>query len=368
MIGVRVPGKLFVAGEYAVLEPGGRAIVVAVNRFLTVRLAPRADDRITVTSALTDFMPIELALGEPDPRVPLVAATIGTCQRLALETGRYTTGFDMLIDSELDDMVSGAKFGLGSSGAVTVAVTRVLARHYNLPLDTLRMLKTALLASISVDPSGSGGDVAASLLGGWICYTAPDRADYAERLQARTPIITLINQPWLRLSAFRVPAPRDLLLLAGWTGTPISTRNLVANFHTRADLTSETHRSFVADSNACVQAFVAALNSGNDKEVSRQLNHAGTILHDYTSTLDLPLQTPSLRMLSRLAHALGVAAKSSGAGGGDCGIALVPQTQIRTLTAAWRAARIHPLDLSAATAESPFGGEAVSQERSERTG
>ena len=35
----RAPGKLYIAGEYAVVEPGHRAVLVAVDRFITVRIA-----------------------------------------------------------------------------------------------------------------------------------------------------------------------------------------------------------------------------------------------------------------------------------------------------------------------------------------
>ena len=33
------PGKLYIAGEYAVVEPGHRAVLVALDRFITVRAA-----------------------------------------------------------------------------------------------------------------------------------------------------------------------------------------------------------------------------------------------------------------------------------------------------------------------------------------
>ncbi len=36
MIELSVPGKLFIAGEYAVVEPGHPAIIVAVDQFITV--------------------------------------------------------------------------------------------------------------------------------------------------------------------------------------------------------------------------------------------------------------------------------------------------------------------------------------------
>lgn len=38
MIETRAPGKLFIAGEYAVVEPGQPAVLIAVDRCITVRL------------------------------------------------------------------------------------------------------------------------------------------------------------------------------------------------------------------------------------------------------------------------------------------------------------------------------------------
>ena len=34
----KAPGKLFIAGEYAVVEPGHVAIIAAVSRYLTVTI------------------------------------------------------------------------------------------------------------------------------------------------------------------------------------------------------------------------------------------------------------------------------------------------------------------------------------------
>ena len=38
MIRAKAPGKLYIAGEYAVVEPGQPAVLVAVDRYLTVHL------------------------------------------------------------------------------------------------------------------------------------------------------------------------------------------------------------------------------------------------------------------------------------------------------------------------------------------
>ena len=45
---VRAPGKLYIAGEYAVVEPGFPAVLIAVDRYVTVRVRDAVDTgRIT---------------------------------------------------------------------------------------------------------------------------------------------------------------------------------------------------------------------------------------------------------------------------------------------------------------------------------
>lgn len=38
MIRVKAPGKLYIAGEYAVTEPGYKSVLIAVNRFVTATI------------------------------------------------------------------------------------------------------------------------------------------------------------------------------------------------------------------------------------------------------------------------------------------------------------------------------------------
>ena len=38
MIQVKAPGKLYVAGEYAVTEPGYKSVLIAVDRFVTATI------------------------------------------------------------------------------------------------------------------------------------------------------------------------------------------------------------------------------------------------------------------------------------------------------------------------------------------
>jgi mevalonate kinase len=71
------------------------------------------------------------------------------------------------------------------------------------------------------------------------------------------------------------------------------------------------------------------------------------VLEQLATDLSLPLFTPRLHRIVEIARAHGAAAKISGAGGGDCGIALTPDAATaREIQAAWQAAGLVPLDLN----------------------
>lgn len=355
MITVDVPGKLYIAGEYSVLAPGGTAVLVAVNRYLTVRLAHAQSGRRTVTSAQLGVD--QLALGRRDGRTvaeqadssatlaPVLTA-IDLVDRYAAELGHEPIGFALEITSELDDPGTGRKYGLGSSGAVTVGVIRALAQAFRLDLDDDTLLRLALLSTFTVDPHCSGGDVAASLLGGWIAYRAPDRAWLADQLtHPEVTVGALLDRPWPLLSARRLPGPRTVQLEVGWSGVPARSSGLVAALRGRVDGDSAAFARFVLASNACVHAVTTALDTGDDAALASAVAMAGALLRAMSGLAGVVIETPALAALRGVAESLGATAKSSGAGGGDCGIAIVAASEAGRLRAHWRAVGITPLEL-----------------------
>ena len=52
MIQVKAPGKLYIAGEYAVVEPGYKSILIAVDRFVTASIEDSNATQGTIHSRL----------------------------------------------------------------------------------------------------------------------------------------------------------------------------------------------------------------------------------------------------------------------------------------------------------------------------
>lgn len=358
MIVERAPGKLFVAGEFAVVEPGQPAVLVAVDRYLTVSLT-EADGAGTVrspgrgTPTLTwRHGPDGVRADEPDHAYAHVMAAVDVVERLRAERGLPARHADLHIDSELDD-ASGRKYGLGSSAAVTVATVRALGRFHGLGLSTADVYRLALLATIRLSPAASGGDVAASAFGGWLRYAAPDRADLRARLD-REPVAGLLAEPWPGLELTPLPGPRALRLLVGWTGSPASTDGQV----TRARAAAGDTTDFLAASRACVDRLTAGLTRGDDDESAAAVREARGVLAGHAARTGVVIETDRLRALCDVAEAQGAAAKSSGAGGGDCGIALATATVTPRIQAGWRERGIEPLPLGAAPRTDETAGPA----------
>jgi len=352
----RAPGKLYIAGEYAVVEPGHRAVLVAVDRFITVRITPhsRAGRHAgTISSRLyangsrswrrrPQDGQAEAVGGEDD----YIISAIRLVEALVAEVGGRLRSFDLDISSELDE-ADGRKLGLGSSSAVTVATVRAVADFYGLAAGDLTVYKLAMLASDTVQPIGSGGDIAASAMTGWVAYTSPDRS-WLRRARQRAGaggMSDLAEADWPGLSVRRLPPP-SLRLQAGWTGAPASTPALVADVQAGSHGAND-YAVFLRDSQDCLARLITAIEDDDAAQIMRQIARNRALLAGLSRISGRIIETAELARLVEIALEYGAAAKSSGAGGGDCGIALcTPATDLIALRAAWETSGIRPLDLS----------------------
>lgn len=343
----RAPGKLFVAGEYAVVEPGNTAILVAVDRYITVTVSGADAPGVLISSDLgpravhRPWQDGRLAGG--DGEAPHVVAAIEAVSDLLAERGLPVPPLNVSITSTLHD--NGRKYGLGSSGAVTVATIAAVATYCGLDLSPEARFRLALLATARIDPKGSGGDLAASTWGGWIAYQAPDRA-FVLDLARRHGIEETLRTPWPGFAVRRLPPPNGLCLEVGWTGNPASTTSLVSGLHRRTWRGSASQQKFLETTTDFVHASIAALETGDGESLLHHIRRARQELARLDDEVGLGIFTPELTALCDTAEAAGGAAKPSGAGGGDCGIALLDAEaphDIAHVRQRWAAAGVLPL-------------------------
>lgn len=337
----RAPGKLFVAGEYAVVSPGQPSVLIAVDRYLSVSLTESVDEG-SIHSPEYSRMPVRwtrgqdgLTLDREHHPYDYVIAAIEAAEQLRSDRGLAPRFFDLRIDSGLDDP-SGRKFGLGSSAAVTVATIAAIDEFYGFGLGTRGRYELAMLATIAVAPNASGGDVAASTYGGWIGYRSPDRDRLRAARAASGLAAVLGSDAWGDAEIVRLAAPADLDLLVGWTGHPASTERLVSGVSRGTDVAGDDHTGFLDASRSCVDDLWAALAPRSHDDDAGDGGSAGAraldalrrnrrLLQGLGDRTGVIIETERLRILCDAAEQIGAAAKPSGAGGGDCGIVLAPR-------------------------------------------
>ncbi|MEI5994669.1 phosphomevalonate kinase [Candidatus Enterococcus mansonii] len=350
MIEVSTPGKLFIAGEYAVVEPGHPAIIVAVDQFVTVTLES-AENVGSIQSAQFSSLPVhwtrrnnKLVLDIRENPFHYVLAAIRLTELYAQEQHKELSFYHLKVTSELDNS-TGRKYGLGSSGAVTVATVRALSLFYDLKIKEEEIFKLSALAHLEVQGNGSCGDIAASCYGGWIAFSTFDHQWVKEQVQKQA-LTALLQATWPNLMIQPLPVPKKLRLLIGWTGSPASTSDLVDQVHQSRDSQETAYQEFLQQSKHCVETMISGFYTDNISLIQTQIQKNRQLLQQLTSITGVIIETPALKKLCNLAEQYGGSAKSSGAGGGDCGIVLFKQKSgILPLMSSWEKEGITPLPL-----------------------
>lgn len=280
-IGASAPGKLMVSGEYAVLD-GAVAVVASVNVRVYARWLDGADATLPPEAAETRKL-AEQALG----------ALEGT----------------LAIDAS-DLRKAGKKLGLGSSAAASAAVAgALLASHgHDLaePAVQRRALTLALAGHKAIAPEGSGADVAAAALGGFVRFRV-EGGSLAE--------------------AERIEFPEAIQARVVWTGKEARTSEFVRAVR---EYEARDARGFglVRDNLRDLAArFADAIARGDVREIIATAGSYGLSMGQLGVAAGVPIVTSELAQIARLASEHGGAAKPSGAGGGDVAIALFPSRE-----------------------------------------
>lgn len=331
----RAPGKLVLLGEYAVLTPGEPGVVMAVDRYAEVTIRPSRVGEIWSEGEgsphhwwIEDRVRFGAEGGFPGFAGQALAVALEHLARLGAAPSPFR------IDIQAAPLAGPAgKYGLGSSAAVVTAVVgAVLAAA--LPDRALVrpdcVFDLALRAHRRVQDGGSGIDVAASVYGGFLHY----RAGPAARCVWRKPVVEAI-QP-------AVPPA----ILVGYSGESVKTAPRVLTYNAWRAANRRSYHTFLDGSRANVSGLIQDWQSGQDLGIAR-IARGRDLLVDLGRRLGLSMETPQLFQMNVLAQTWGGAAKPSGSGGGDVGVAFLPTSAARDkLARAWGWAGIEVLDLA----------------------
>lgn len=302
MIAVKTCGKLYWAGEYAILEPGQLALIKAISIYMKGEIA--FSDSYRIYSDMFDFA-VDLT---PNPDYCLIQETIALVEDFLVYHGQTLRPFSLEIRGKMER--EGKKFGLGSSGSVVVLVVKALLALYDVSVDQDLLFKLASAVLLKRGDNGSMGDLACIVAEALVVYQSFDRQKVTAWLEEEN-LATVLEREW-GFSISQVKPALECDFLVGWTKQVAVSSNMVQQ------IKQNINQNFLSFSKETVASLVEALEQGNVEEIIKQVETASQLLEG----LSLDIYTPLLRQLKEASQGLQAVAKSSGAGGGDCGIAL----------------------------------------------
>lgn len=346
----KAPGKLYIAGEYAVVEPGHPAVIVAVDRFIDVSLSPSEKPYGTIYSSQLSSETLcwertggNIELEKPNSKADILIKTIGVTEHYLNEQAVDLPYYDLTVTSSLDSK-DGRKYGLGSSGAVTVAAIRAILESAGIALSNEHIFKLAAVTHMCLHSRGSFGDLAAATYTGWLAYASMDKKWLENQLESQT-LTSVLESQWPHLRIEQLPSPHRLELLIGWTGIPASTESYVSSVQT--DQSEITYQDFITQSKECVEDLISGLKMDDPLQIAKAIRLNRQLLLEMSKAKNIVLETPLLKALTFIAEKYDAASKTSGAGGGDCGIAFIDSpVQKEQISLEWRANKIEPLALN----------------------
>ncbi|BDR58376.1 mevalonate kinase family protein [Xylocopilactobacillus apicola] len=327
MIKIKVPGKLFISGEYAAIFPASHSLIVPVNRYLTAEIYATNTNYSLIKSEQQelkiDFFNLNIEQKFSEFWQPVVSA-LQAARSYLIAKNQPLKNFVLDITSELNHPAYG-KIGLGSSGAVTVATIKAILYLSKIELTNEDLFCCSLKAQREHFAKSSFGDLAIAVYQKPLYYQKPPSLDKLGLIQPFD---------W----------PSDWQIFVGFTGHPFKTEVGVTRFN---ELSENVQNNFCQNINhLTTKLYKALIEQTNPTEIFQEIA-------DLYWRLDreekIGIFTTALKKLILTARALKIPAKQSGAGGGDCGIAIGLKECQNELFNSWQKAQIMPLNLEVIT-------------------
>ena len=314
---VQTGGKLYLAGEYAVLTPGYGAVIQFIPIYLSATIQEARSYQLA-----SDLFGYKVDL-TPNKDYALIQETVQLMEEWLNDQGMAPKPFDLHLRGTLGE--EGKKYGIGSSGSVVLLVIKAMAALYKVDLNPDLLFRLATVVLVRRGDNGSMGDLACIAYEDLIYYESFDRAWLHDALGSHA-LSQALDLDWAyQIRVIQPAVSYDFLV--GWTKEPAISSDLIRQ------IKGVIKEPFLKESQTAVENLEKALHEGNQMVIKTSIQRADQNL----KALNPLIYTPALKVLQQATEGLSACAKSSGAGGGDCGIALsFDPVETQTLIDRWK--------------------------------
>ena len=300
---VKTGGKLYIAGEYSVLTPNQSAIIKNIDIFMQAEI--KFSEKYSIYSDMYDY---SVTLEEDNGNYSLITETVKIVNEYLQLKGVDIQPFDMKITGKMEK--NGKKYGIGSSGSVTVLTVKAMAKLYSYDISSEELFKLSSYVLLKGGDNGSMGDIACISYGSPVMYTSFDRNFIKEKIK-NSSIAEIMNLEW-GYKIEKIHCPEKYEFLVGWTGIPSISGKMII------EVKNSINKEFLEKSEEIVRNLKNGIEQGNKKIISENVEENSKLL----KMLHEKIYSRKLLELVESAEGLDICATSSGAGGGDCGIAI----------------------------------------------
>lgn len=293
-IKVSAPGKLMLFGEHAVIYQKA-CLVTAVDERINLLMEEIEGERVHISApevGIANYTKKITDLGK-GRNIPKGVLFIEIALKNFINKYGKIGGLKITTKSDFS-----SKFGFGSSSAVTVATVKALSEMYSKKLSKKDIFNLSYKTVLDIQGVGSGFDLAAAIWGGTLYFVGGGKE-------------------------IRPLSVKSLPLVVGYTGIKADTATLVKKVGIlyRKDK-EKIGKVFIGMENVAKKAKKALL-TGDWKETGKLMNQNEELLES------LQVGSKELSGLISASNKSGAyGAKLSGAGGGDCMIAVGPKSKL----------------------------------------
>jgi len=300
-INVKAPGKIFLCGEYMAIE-GAKATLLSVNRLAEVTIE-KVDSNMSKfeTSALEKEFLFELNDQSEVKWINESPKQFGLFLEIAIKVlGIKPSGEKFSINTG-GFFETGSKIGIGSSAAISVAITKAINKYFKLNLDIREQLYSSLeIHNNFQNHSGSGLDVLSSFYGHPAIECSKHRNKSFEWTQVSIP-------KEVKIKFVKAPSSAD-------------TREMIKKYHSGKLKHENFFLQVSKEMKESLTILSEAYNENNPDEIINSIKKYSDLIIEMDRTLNIGIYSETDKEISILAEKEGLFYKPSGAGGGDLGI------------------------------------------------
>lgn len=280
---VRIPGKVMLSGEYAVLF-GAMAVLMPVPLYLEIAETANPPERAYPKV-------VDVALKHPIIQVEKYEKKYGI-PNLEIDCHKFFAE---------DDNTRLTKLGLGCSAAEAVGVVALRYERAGKPYKEYSddLFKHAVsIHNIAQDGVGSGADVAACAYG--------------------KPLMFQIAEGAFQLEAIDMNNPDELMPLhLVWTGQSANTRSMVKQFQTRFDEGDNKALNYLVKLIEASNELAEAWFNSPELELFEIIDEFNAVMQECALMAGIQYKLPIHDQIENWAKRHNGRAKPTGAGGGD---------------------------------------------------